>query len=67
MLSLNCGKERLINKILSVSLKPREYFSCIEIRSQIISAKFVMQLRQAKKWDMLRQSHQVIIPPIFRR
>jgi hypothetical protein len=24
-----------------------------------------MQLRQAKKLDMLRQSHQVIIPPIF--
>lgn len=47
-------------------LKPREYFSCIEIQSQIISAKFVMQLRQAKKLDMLRQSHQVIIPAIFK-
>jgi hypothetical protein len=58
-------KERLIYKILSVPLKPREYFSCIEIQSQIISAKLAMQLRQAKELDMLRQSHQVINPPIF--
>ena len=65
MFSCELFKGRLINKILSVPSKPREYFSCIEIQSQIISVKFVMQLRQAKKLDMLRQSHQVIIPPIF--
>ena len=45
--------------MLSVPLKPRGYFSCIEIQSQIISAKFVKQLRQAKILDMLRQSHQI--------